>query len=226
MPADGIGSYEQWEGNVSSESVDVTELERRVEQGDVQALLALFACHHDRLKHIVRLRIDDRVRKRVDPSDVLQEAFLDVARRAADYLIAPKLPPFLWFRWIAGEKLLVQHRRHLGARLRDVSLEVSIHKGGLPHASSASLAAMLLGRLTSPTRAARRAEVQRKIQDALDTMDALDREIITLRHFEELSNEESAKVLGLSKSAASKRYIRALKRLKDALGGLEGALDI
>ncbi len=226
MPADVIGGYEQREGNVSSEPVDVTELERRVEQGDIQALLALFACHRERLKHIVRLRIDERVRKRVDPSDVLQEAFLDVARRAADYLVAPTLPPFLWFRWIAGEKLLVQHRRHLGARLRDASLEVSIHKGALPHASSASLAAMLLGRLTSPTRAARRAEVQRKIQDALDTMDALDREIITLRHFEELSNGEAAKVLGLSKSATSKRYIRALKRLKDALGGLEGALDI
>jgi RNA polymerase sigma-70 factor (ECF subfamily) len=211
---------------VSNESDDVAELQQRVEQGDGQALLALFTCHRERLKHIIRLRIDDRLRRRVDPSDVLQEAFLDIARRAADYLAAPTLPPFLWFRWIAGEKLLVLHRRHLGARMRDAGLEVSIHKGGLPHASSASLAAMLLGRLTSPTRAARRAEVQRKIQDALDGMDSLDREIITLRHFEELSNAEVAKVLDLSKTAASNRYIRALKRLKDSLGGVDGVLDI
>jgi len=211
---------------VPSESDVVIELQRRVEQGDGQALLALFACHRERLKHIVRLRMDDRLRRRLDPSDVLQEAFLDIARRASDYLAAPALPPFLWFRWIAGEKLLMLHRRHLGARMRDVGLEVSIHRGCLPRASSASLAAMLLGRLTSPTRAARRAEVQRKIQDALDAMDPIDREIITLRHFEELSNVEASKVLGLSKTAACNRYIRAMKRLKDAMSGPGGILEI
>jgi RNA polymerase sigma-70 factor, ECF subfamily len=220
-----------WLGVIGSKIVpdepdDLTQLERRVDQGDGQALLALFSCHRQRLKHIIRLRIDDRLKRRVDPSDVLQEAFLDVARRAADYLAAPTLPPFLWFRWVAREKLLALHRRHLGARLRDAGLEVSIHQRGLPHASSASLAAMLLGRLTSPTLAARRVEVQKKIQDALDGMDSIDREIITLRHFEELSNVEAAKVLGLSKTAASNRYIRALKRLKDALGGLDGVLEI
>jgi RNA polymerase sigma-70 factor (ECF subfamily) len=190
---------------VPNESEDVAELQRRVEQGDGQALLALFTCHRERLKHIVRLRIDERLRRRGDPSDVLQEAFLDIARRTVDYLAAPTLPPFLWFRWIAGEKLLALHRKHLGARLRNAGLEVSIHRGGLPQASSASLAAMLLGRLTSPTRAARRAEAQRRIQNALDAMDPLDREIITLRHFEELSNAEAAKVLDLSKTAASTR---------------------
>jgi RNA polymerase sigma-70 factor, ECF subfamily len=211
---------------VPDESDEVAELQRRVEQGDRQALLSLFACHRERLKHIIRLRIDDRLRRRLDPSDVLQEAFLDIARRATAYVAAPAMPPFLWFRWIAGEKLLAMHRRHLGARLGGAGLEVSIHRGGLPQASSASLAAMLLGRLTSPTLAARRAEVRRKIQEALDTMDALDREIITLRHFEELSNVEAASVLGLSKTAASNRYVRALKRLKDAMGGPEGFLDI
>ncbi len=211
---------------MSSEPDDLIALEQRVEQGDGQALLALFARHRERLKHIVRLRLDDRLRRRVDPSDVLQEAFLDIVRRAKDYLAAPTLPPFLWFRWIAGEKLLALHRRHLGARLRNVELEVSIYRGGLPHASSAALAAMLMGRLTSPTRAARRAEVQRKIQEALDAMGPLDREIITLRHFEELSNVEAAKVLGLSKTATSNRYVRALKRLKDAMGGPDGFIDI
>ena len=209
-----------------SESVDPTELERRVEQGDVQALLALFACHRERLKHIVRLRIDDRVRKRVDPSDVLQEAFLDVARRAADYLVAPTLPPFLWFRWIAGEKLLVQHRRHLGTRLRNASLDVSIHKGGLPHASSASLAAMLLGRLTSPT--------PRRVGPRCSA-----RSRTRLTPWTHSTARLSR--CGTSRSSATARppkswVCRSLPRasgilgrssgLKDALGGLEGALDI
>jgi RNA polymerase sigma-70 factor (ECF subfamily) len=135
------------------------------------------------------------------------------------------MTPFLWFRWITGEKLLVLHRRHLGAQMRSAGREVSI-QGGVPQATSASLAAMLVGHLTSPTRAACRAEMQLKIQDALNAMDAVDREIITLRHFEELSNNETAQVLGLTKTAASNRYIRALKRLKDALAGPDGFLNI
>jgi RNA polymerase sigma-70 factor, ECF subfamily len=109
--------------------------------------------------------------------------------------------------------------------MRTAGREVSIQRG-FPQATSASLAAMLLGHLTSPTRAAFRAEMQLKIQDALNAMDAVDREIITLRHFEELSNSETAQVLDLSKTAASNRYIRALKRLKDALAGPDGFLNI
>ena len=98
-------------------------------------------------------------------------------------------------------------------------MEVSLHRGALPQASSVSLAEWLLGRLTSPTRAARRAETQGRLQEALNRMDPLDREILVLRHFEELSNVETARVLGLERTAASHRYIRALKRLKAALGG-------
>jgi RNA polymerase sigma-70 factor (ECF subfamily) len=210
---------------MTSEPSDAAILMKRVEEGDGEALVALFACYRDRLKQMVRLRMDGRLRGRIDPSDVLQEAFIDVSRRGAEYLANPAMKPFLWFRWITGEKLLVLHRKHLGARMRTAGREVSIH-GGFPQATSASLAAMLLGHLTSPTRAAFRAEMQLKIQDALNAMDAIDREIITLRHFEELSNSETAQVLDLSKTAASNRYIRALKRLKDALAGPDGSLNI
>jgi RNA polymerase sigma-70 factor (ECF subfamily) len=136
------------------------------------------------------------------------------------------MPVFLWLRWITGQRLLALHRRHLGSKMRDVGMEVSLQHGPLPHATSVSLAAMLLGRLTSPTRAAQRAELQLRLQDAINAMGPLDREILTLRHFEELNNNETAAVLSISKTAASNRYIRALKRLKDALADLPGFADV
>src|SRR3954451_23947398 len=107
-----------------------------------RALVAMFAQHRDRLRRMVRLRMDRRLQGRIDPSDVLQEAYLDVARRTREYLANPAMPVFLWLRWITGEKLLVLHRRHLGAQIRDVDQEVSLHRGSLPQASSISLAAM------------------------------------------------------------------------------------
>jgi RNA polymerase sigma-70 factor (ECF subfamily) len=109
--------------------------------------------------------------------------------------------------------------------MRDAALEISLHRGPMPQASSLSLAEQLLGRFTSPTRAAQRAELQIRLQEALNRMDPVDREVLTLRHFEELSNVETAQVLGLEPTAASNRYIRALRRLKDVLAGLPGFLD-
>ena len=210
---------------MTSEPSDVVELQRRIERGDEAALLDLFTRHRDRLKRMVKLRLDRRLQGRIDASDVLQEASIDVVRRAREYMARPSMPAFLWLRWITGERLLSLHRRHLGSKVRDAGLEVSLHHGALPQATSVSLAAMLLGRLTSPTRAAQRAELQLRLQDALNAMDPVDREILTLRHFEDLNNNETAQVLGISKTAASNRYIRALKRLKDALAGMQGFFD-
>jgi RNA polymerase sigma-70 factor (ECF subfamily) len=207
---------------MAAESNESIELRQRIERGDESALLEFFARHRDRLKRMVKLRLDRRLQGRIDASDVLQEACIDVARQAREYLASPSMPLFLWLRWITGQRLLILHRRHLGSKARDVGLEVSLHQGALPQATSVSLAAMLLGRLTSPTRAAQRAELQLRLQDALNAMDPIDREILTLRHFEELNNTETAQVLGISKTAASNRYIRALKRLKDALAGMPG----
>src|SRR5206468_3329876 len=148
------------------------------------------------------------------------EAFLDVAQRARDYAASPAMPPYLWLRFLTGQRLLALHRRHLGAQMRDAGQEVSLHRGAIPQASSASLAAQLLGRLTSPTQAAVRAEMQLRLQEVLNGLDPLDREVLVLRHFEELSNNETAQVLGLQKSAASNRYVRALKRLRDILAAI------
>src|SRR5262249_29571411 len=150
---------------------------------DERAVVALFEQHRARLRRMVRLRLDRRLQGRVDPSDVLQEAHLEVARRAKEYLAHPAMPAFLWLRWITGERRPDAPRRHLGAAMRNADLEVSLHRGVLPQATSISLAELLLGRLTSPTRAARRAEMQVRLQDVLNTMDPIDREVLTLRHF-------------------------------------------
>ena len=195
----------------------------RAQAGDAQARADLFAHCRDRLRRMVRLRLDRRLQGRIDPSDVLQDAYLDYARRFAEWAAQPTLPFFLWLRLLIGQKLVDLHRRHLGAQMRDAGQEVSLYRGALPQASSASLAAQLLGRLTSASQAAVRAETQVRVQEALNGMEPIDREILTLRHFEMLSNDEAAAVLGLRKSAASNRYIRALKRLKDALGDWPGA---
>jgi RNA polymerase sigma-70 factor (ECF subfamily) len=200
------------------------ELLRRAGAGDPNALVELFARHRDQLRRMVRLRLDRRLQGRIDASDVLQEAQLEIFRRAAEYAADPRVPPFLWLRLITGQRLMALHRRHLGAQMRDAGQEIALHRGPMPQASSASLAEMLLGRLTSPTLAAQRAEVRVVLQEALNAMDPIDREVLTLRHFEELSNAEVAQVLGLSKTAASNRYIRALERLRESLAGIPGLL--
>jgi len=135
------------------------------------------------------------------------------------------MPPFLWMRFLTAQKLLELHRHHLGARMRDAAQELSLCHRATPQASSVSLAEMLLGRLTSPTLAARRAEMQQKLQEVINSLDPLDRDVVALRHFEELSNSEVAQVLGLSKTAASNRYIRALARLKEMLEGIPGFIE-
>jgi RNA polymerase sigma-70 factor, ECF subfamily len=205
---------------MSDHPAEADDIVRRAGAGDPHALAELFARHRDRLRRMVRLRLDPRLRGRVDPSDVLQEAQVDVLRRAREYAADPALPPYLWLRLLTGQRLVALHRHHLGAKMRDAGLEVSLHRGAPPQATSVSLAALLVGRLTSPSRAARRAEMRRRLQDVLDRMDPTDREVLTLRHFEELSNAETAQVLGIEKTAASNRYIRALKRLKQALSGM------
>jgi RNA polymerase sigma-70 factor (ECF subfamily) len=199
---------------------DDSELIRSAAAGDGEALASLWQRHLSRVRQMIRLRLDRRLQRRVDPSDVLQEAYIDLAERLPGYARERPMPIFLWIRLVAAQRLRQVHRLHLGTALRDVGREVSLHAGPLPPASSASLAAQLLGRFTSASQAAARAEQRLRLEQALNTMDAIDREIIALRHFEELSNGEAAHVLGLSKAAASKRYVRALTRLQSVLEGL------
>jgi RNA polymerase sigma-70 factor (ECF subfamily) len=210
---------------MSHDDPNVAALLERIRDGDAAAIDEVFVRYRERLKRMVWLRLDRRLQGRVDASDVLQEAFIDISRRAKTYVQNPNMPLFLWLRFLTGQRLLAIHRQHLGTKKRDAGQEISLHRGALPQANSVSLASLLLGQLTSPTEAVVRAEVQIKLQEALNTMDPVDREIIALRHFEELSNNETADVLGLHKAAASVRYMRALKRLKEILDEIPGFFD-
>jgi RNA polymerase sigma-70 factor (ECF subfamily) len=198
------------------------DLLRRARAGEAAALGALFAHYRVRLRQMVRLRIDRRLAGRLDASDVLQEAYLDVARRFPEYAAGPDVPFYVWLRALTGQRLIDLHRRHLGAKMRDAGQEVSLYRGALPQASSASLAQQLLAGLTSPTQAAVRAEMQLQLQEALNSMDPMDREVVVLHHFEELNNVETAAALGIEPAAASKRYLRAIRRLKAILDQVPG----
>jgi RNA polymerase sigma-70 factor (ECF subfamily) len=206
-------------------SADTVGLIERARAGDRHALNELFARHRARLRRMVEMRLHGRLQARVDPSDVIQDAFLEVTARIDDYLRDPKLPLFLWLRLVVGERLATLHRHHLGTQMRDAGREVSLYRDASPAASSAALAAQLLGRQTSPADAAVRGERLLRVQEALNALEPIDREILSLRHFEQLSRSEAAQVLGVAEGAAAKRYIRALKRLKDALAGFPGGLE-
>ena len=204
---------------IMNESDDL-QLVERARGGDGAAAGEALVRHRARLRRMVEARLDRRVRGRVDPSDVLQDGFVDAVGKFPGYAADPKMPLFLWLRLVVGERLAKVHRDHLGAQARDAAREVSLYRGPMPAASSAALAAHLLGRETSPTQAAVRAERLLRLQAALNALDPVDREILSLRHFEELTHAEAARVLDIQEAAAAKRYIRALKRLKDVLAGL------
>src|SRR4051812_33797962 len=210
------------EGDMTGDDGTIDDLVQRAADGEEAALADLFDRHRVRLRQMVRLRLDRRLQGRVDPSDVLQDAYIDLSRKLPEYARRPSMPFFLWLRLVTGERLIRVHRQHLGAAMRDAGREISLYQGALPQASSVSLAAQLLGRFTSASRAVARAEMQVLLQEALNAMEPIDREIIALRHFEELSNDDSAAVLGLTKAAASKRYVRAMLRLKAVLASTPG----
>jgi len=203
-------------------SDDTQALVARTVGGDAQAFSVLVERYRDRLKRMVGLRMDRRLQGRVDASAVVQEALIDAAKRLDEYAADPPMGFFLWLRWLTGEKLLNAHRHHLGTHKRDAAREVSLYRRAMPEACSVSIAQQLLGRLTSPTRAVARAELQLIVQEVLNSMDPVDREVLILRNFEQLTTDETAKVLGIKRSTASKRYIAALKRLKQAMSAIPG----
>jgi RNA polymerase sigma-70 factor (ECF subfamily) len=201
---------------------EVSRLLRLAADGDEEALRSLFSVHRDRLKRMVLLRLDRGVQGCVNASDVLQEAYVEASRSLADYAGGPALPFFLWLRQLTVRKLSEIHERHRGIQCADAEGEVTLHRGGLPMVDSASLAAQLLGNLTQPSRALIKAENRLLLQDALNAMDPIDREVLALRHFEQLSTSEVAQILGLSRAAAGTRYVRAVKRLREILKQIPG----
>jgi RNA polymerase sigma-70 factor (ECF subfamily) len=207
-----------------SQSNGTELLIRRVNGGDGAALPELFGRVRRRLRRMVRLRLDPRLQGRVDPEWVLDEAYRDVREQAREYVAEPKVSPFVWLRQLTEGRLTAVQRRLLKSVSvsGEVGQEVSLFQGPLPEVTSVSLAAMLLGQLPHPVQEAQRAAKQIRLQETLKQMDRVDREVLVLRHFEMLSNDETAEVLGLSRLETSRYYLRALKLVKESMSDSPG----
>ena len=201
----------------SDSSVQTKDIERRLRNGDAEALAELFSRERERLWRVIQFRLAEPLRGRLEPDDVLQDAFLAASQRLKHYADSPATSPFIWLRMIVNQTLVDLHRQHLGAQKRDAAREVSIDGAQYVQATSASVAIQLVGAFTSPSGAAARADIHSLVQTAIEQMDPIDREVLALRHFEELTNSEVAETLGIEQKAASIRYVRALRRLKDIL---------
>lgn len=199
-----------------------SDLRQRLMDGEENALAELFSQHRARLWRIVQFRMDQRLAGRVDPEDILQEAYLAAAQRIRHYRDDAPASEFLWLRMIVTQTLVDVHRHHLGVQKRDARREVAIHGRMLPQETSVSLASQLVGHLTSPSQMAMRVELHDQLTQAIGEMDTIDQEILALRHFEELTNHEVAKILDIQVNAASMRYVRALKRLQEILSRFPG----
>jgi RNA polymerase sigma-70 factor (ECF subfamily) len=178
-----------------------------------------FAVHRDRLWRTVQFRMDPRLFGRVDPDDVLQEAYLDAEKRLGHFAEELCCSPFVWLRLVVGQTLINIHRRHIGTQKRDASRELS-HSQKLRYelsATSAAIAHQIAAQQTSPSGAALRSEMILELTSAMDDLKPLDREILTLRHFEDLTNKEVAELLEITEKNASIRYVRAVQRLKSCL---------
>ena len=189
----------------------------QLQSGGKKAVAEAFGCHRDKLQRMIAFRLDTRIIGKVDCDDILQDAFVEASRRIGDYLDRPSVPVYIWIRQITMQVLIDTHRRYLGAKMRDARQEVTLHAGWASGTNSATLAAQLVGSFTSPSQAAVREEMASVLRAALDQLSEIDYEVLTLRHLEELSNNEVAQILGIDKYAASKRYLRALGRLRSAM---------
>jgi RNA polymerase sigma-70 factor, ECF subfamily len=205
---------------------DAALLLARAAGGDLDAWGALLAQNAERLQRVVLFRLNPQLRRRIDAADVLQETFVAATQRRAEFFREPGRSLFLWLRWMVGNTLLDLHRHHLDAQMRDPRREQSFGGAGgdATDATRDALAAQLTCALTGPATAARRSELHARLHEALNRMDATDREVLALRHYEQLTSAETAQVLGIQERAAAKRYGRALERLRELLAEMPGGL--
>jgi RNA polymerase sigma-70 factor, ECF subfamily len=204
------------------DAAETQNLLARVAQADATATDALWERHRPALRRMIGLRLDHALSRRVDASDVVQDVLLKANQRLAEYLRNPAMPFHLWLRQIARDHVIDAHRRHREAAKRTLDRErvlaVGAAGGGSDDRSSFDLAAQLRDPALTPAAEALRRELQCRFHAALLRLDDDDREIIVLRHFEQLSNIEAAQTLGLSEAAAGMRHLRALRRLRAVLG--------
>jgi RNA polymerase sigma-70 factor (ECF subfamily) len=198
------------------ESPETLALLERLGTGEAeQAWGQLLGQHRDELWHQVDLRLDRRLRRRVDPSDVVQEAQLEATRRLPDYLARRPMPFRLWLRKLARERLIMAHRQHAGAACRAVARDVP-----LLVSSSADPGQPVPAPGSSPSQGLRRQELVGRVREAVAELSEADREMVLMRNLEQLTNQQAAAVLGIDPATASQRYGRALLRLRTILAGL------
>jgi RNA polymerase sigma-70 factor, ECF subfamily len=210
---------------LSDEHENAEEFLNRLRQDPEGVLADEYSQYRDRLWRIVNFRLDRRLLGRVDADDILQEAYLDAATRIEHYLNDPATSFFIWLRTVVGQTLIDVHRRHLGAQKRDVRREVKAKRRVFSASTSFQIADVLLGDLSSPSQAALKEELSAQLHEALESLNEIDREILVLRHFEELSNLEAAEVLEIESKTASMRYFRALTRLRSILVRIPGIIE-
>ena len=204
-------SWQYWSWRPQKLSTEFDRVRSASQNGEAE-FCSVIDAHRVRLKRLVDLRLDARIRGRVDASDIVQETTIEAFQRVDDYLADPSVPLFVWLRFLAIQKVAQFHRKHLGAQARDASREVSMNRSR--PAASAALAAQLIGNFTAASQVAVREETKLQLEKALGSLDEMDREVLSLRHFEQLSQRETANVLGITEKAAGSRYFRALGRLR------------
>ncbi len=180
--------------------------------GDKTALAELFGQFRPQLRRLVELRIVGPLTSRVDPSDVLQETYMDASQKIGNYLTDPRVSLFVWLRGLTLDRIAKVQRRHLGTQSRAASRELR-----LPAESSLALGRRLLAGGSTPSRIVEREELRRQVTAALRQLNDRDREVLVMRHFEGMNNSQVAEALEIGASAATMRHGRALKRLKEIL---------
>ena len=202
---------------MSQELPDQAKIIERLRSDREEALADLYLLVRERLRRVIDFRLDYRLGGRVSHSDVLQETYVRAAQRIDSYLQKPDMPFFVWLRLEANQRMHEIHRFHFGAEKRDIRREVKIQNKADQGNTSVQLAAHIVAQMTSASGMFQKAHQIEALEKTLSEMNDTDREVIAMRHFEELSNVETAEVLGIKPEAASKRYIRALKRLKEIM---------
>ena len=194
------------------------QLLQGVRNGDSQAANRLLDRHRDALRQMVAMRLDRKIQGRVDASDIVQDVMIEANRRLQDYLENPVMPFHLWLRHMAKDRLIDAHRRHRGSAKRSVDREQPMVAVGGMEQSTMELARHLADAEMTPAAAATMGEMQKRFEAAINKLGEQDQEIVLMRHFEHLSNQEAAQALGLTEPAASMRYLRAMRRLRALLG--------
>jgi len=193
------------------------ELLAGAREGDPDAINRLMDRHRDALRRLIQMRLDKRIQRRVDVSDIVQDVLIEANRRLTRYLDDPKMPFHLWLRHMARDRIIDAHRRHRASAKRSIDREQPLTAPSSPDRSSMELAAQICDRELTPAAEATMRELARRFEAAIEELDERDREVVMMRHFEHLTNQEVATALGLSEPAASMRYLRALRRLRAML---------